>query len=1010
MFFIIMLKRILFIMLLGALFISPSAYLHGAPAIKSPVRMTLPDQTTLTVYLQGDEFFNYASTEDGYLIVKNESGFYEYALSDDEGNFVRSEVVARDANRRSEREIQYLSTLSKGLSERQQEQRNKKREDAKRQLLRATEAIQEHPTIGTLKSLILLVEYQDVRFSHSHERMDRFFNEIGYSDDGAAGSAKDFYHSTSDGQYDPEFVVVGPITLPYNMDYYGGEGKPANQMITHGCKIAKEELGLDFSQFDTNNDGEVDVVYCFFAGYDRAQGGPANSVWSHASGIGGVSYDGKRIGKYACSSELRGNSGTNLVGCGTFVHEFGHVLGLPDMYETDGANNGICQTPGNWTTMASGGYNDYGRSPALYSAYERHILNWLNLDDYLLNLPGEYELDPLISSNKAYKIETKTPGDFYILEYRTKTGFDSFLADQGLLIWHIDRSNTPIRHDGSTTTPASLWNRGTINNIGGHPLYDIIESVPIQPTQTTPDNRNVVFPGNARKTSFTDTSTPNMKSWAGENTEKPVTNIRIESNKVLFDLIAPPDITDNGGIVTSKYDIKPEDASSDPAKLIDNDVATYYSRLVLNADSYWVQYQSSKQAVVTKYGLTSSDGVAERDPKSWTLKASNDGESWVDLDARSNESFSGRKELNVYKFENDVPYIYYRLEVTELNGGAGFQLAEWELFGYQEPDSPSEVTAVWGKTSIHVDLSWKDNSIGEIGFEIERSENGIDFESIQQVSANNTTYMDTSVEHSKRYYYRIKAVMDGINSAWSDVVEVCTDLNIATNENGIASSEYEVKPADPTSDPKMLFDENVTTKYYRLSLTANSYWMQYQSNQSASISGYAITSAGEIPACNPKAWTLSGSVDGEDWVLLDTQEDQVFSGIECKTYEINTNSVYSYFRLNVTELNGSRAIEIADWEIFGRLQEGTQISNTSEKNTLYTSTLVSLAHPWVIEGIESYPKNAVTIYSISGIKVFSQKGYANNWVGSGLQDGVYLYEVNLGDANPPQRGRLIVKN
>jgi M6 family metalloprotease-like protein len=997
---IVVKKTILF----GLMYGISSVLLWGAPAIKSPIQTKLPDNTTLTVFLHGDEFFNYSSTEDGYAIVKNKHGFYEYAFGNEEGHFVASGVKSHDLTMRSKSEEQFLSSFPKGLPTTSQKlmQENRTKRLAE---FRSSMATQAFPTIGNMKALVLLVEYQDVRFVYSNERMDRFFNQTGYSDDNVGGSAKDFFRSSSFDQYQPEFVVVGPITLPNNRAYYGGENKPAWQMVTHGCDIAKRELGLDFSQFDANSDGEVDVVYCVFAGYDRAQGGGDDCVWSHASGIGGVSYDGKRLGKYACSSELRGNSGNILVGCGTFCHEFGHVLGLPDMYETDDIANGDCQTPDSWTTMASGGYNNNGKHPPLYSAYERHILNWINLDNSALNQPGEYELQPLIASNQAYKIETKTPGDFYIFEYRRKTGFDAYLADEGLLVWHIDRSNTPIRYDNVTTTPADLWNRGAINNIGGHPLYDIVESTPIAANANTPGNRNVVFPGNAAKTSLTDSSYPNMKSWAGENTEKPVTNIRITSGKVLFDFIAPPDITNNGGTMSAKYETT-DDPASDPALLIDNNINTYYSRLVARASSYWVQYQSTEAAVITAYNLTSSDGYADRDPRSWTLSASNDGETWTNLDSRSGEAFTGRKQLNAYKFENETPYLYYRLEITEMNGSIGVQLSEWELHGYTQPDAPSGINAQWDRRNQQVNLHWMDNFVGETAFEIERSENGKPYEFLDSTPANQTEFTDNTALPFKRYIYRVRTTVPGLHSVWAESGDVCTDLNIAGNANGIASAEYEIKEDDAKSDPKNLFDGNIHTSYYRLNARANSYWVQYQSNRSVIVTGYAIT-AGDTPAFNPRNWTLSVSTDGENWTVLDSREEQFFTATETINYPVDAPAAYTHFRLNVTKINDSKALQIAEWEIIGHIDVNTLVPPVQSADRLSVSTTVSASAPWTITNIEQYPGNEVNVYNLSGIKVFSSRKYTNDWTGKSLPRGVYIYEVKPGNGKAIERGRLL---
>ena len=670
---------------LFALLFMQALNINATGPIKESVKVDQPDGTSLHIRVLGNEYASYKSTGDDYVVVQDASGYYCYAEEDPFGNLLPSIIMAKDSADRSLSDWQYLSGKHKGLSNNQrkklQEQTNRLR--SVNASLRSSSATTAFPAKGRNKVLILLVEYQDVRYTFSHERMDRFFNQKEYRDSGATGSANDFFTQTSYDQFDPEFVVIGPILLPNNRAYYGGEDKPAWQMVTHGCAIAKQQ-GLDFSQFDANNDGVIDVVYCMFAGYDRAQGGPDESVWSHASGISGVSYNGKSLGSYACSSELRGGSGANLVGCGTFCHEFGHVLGLPDLYETDGLENGDCQTPDDWATMASGGYLNYGRTPPLFSGYERSLLKWLNLE--VLNSPCEVELYPLLDNN-AFRIDTKTPNDFFVLEYRKKVGFDSYLAGDGMLIWHIDRSRVPVVYDGKTTTPSNLWSQGRINNIGGHPLFDLVEAVPISATANSPMNMSVMWPGSSGKTSFTDTTIPNMKSWVGEETQTPITDIRVFSDKITFDFIISKNITTNGGITTAQYSVLDDDPESDPKNLTDNNFSTKYFRSD-ESGSYWVQYESTKEAVIERYVLVTADDNPQFDPRTWTLEASSNGEDWDIIDSRSNVIFAERSTAYSFKIENNTrAYKFYRLNITRTNGRAGaFQLAEWEMYAssYEE--------------------------------------------------------------------------------------------------------------------------------------------------------------------------------------------------------------------------------------------------------------------------------------------------------------------------------------
>ena len=83
---------------------------------------------------------------------------------------------------------------------------------------------------------------------------------------------------------------------------------------------------------------------------------------------------------------------------------------------------------------------------------------------------------------------------------------------------------------------------------------------------------------------------------------------------------------------------------------------------------------------VTEYTITSANDAPNRDPVSWTLSGSNDGETYVVLDSRESQTFEERELTRVFLVDNSEVYTSYRLEVTANGGGALFQVAEWRLF------------------------------------------------------------------------------------------------------------------------------------------------------------------------------------------------------------------------------------------------------------------------------------------------------------------------------------------
>ena len=100
---------------------------------------------------------------------------------------------------------------------------------------------------------------------------------------------------------------------------------------------------VNLDDYDANGDGIVDMVYIIYAGLGEADGGDANTVWPHmwnlqaSQQFANQTIQGKRLGLYACSAEYRTDptvtQGKSFSGIGTFCHEYGHCLGLPDIYD-----------------------------------------------------------------------------------------------------------------------------------------------------------------------------------------------------------------------------------------------------------------------------------------------------------------------------------------------------------------------------------------------------------------------------------------------------------------------------------------------------------------------------------------------------------------------------------------------------------------------------------------------------------------------------------------------------
>ncbi|KGN77521.1 hypothetical protein HW49_09975 [Porphyromonadaceae bacterium COT-184 OH4590] len=446
---------------------------YAVPALNLPIEVTQPDGTKITIRLYGDEHFNYATSEDGYLIKEAEDGFYKFATMTEDGAIAVSKFVCKPISKRTNEEKVFLQNIAK---------KNKFNEivakvaPIRRQqsMIIGTGSPQRiGGYVGGDKYLVILIGYSDLEFSSTREAFDNMLNQKGYSVSGAEGSAKDYFEFSSNSKFSPQFDVVGPYKAPKNMEYYGADGYDANgnkkidlragELIVEACKLAMN-AGVDLKQYDTNNDSFIDNVCIFYAGYGTAEGGSNNAIWPHCFRVRGTPVVGSvRVRDYVVMPEFRGGSGKKMAGIGTFCHEFSHFLGLPDFYKTDGSNE---STLNNWDLMDAGCYNgpnERGDVPCGYSAYERFFMGWLTPTP--LTNSDTYKLNPLSSTTpEAYLVSQKEDGshnldgqnpnpvNFYLLENRKKESFDKYLPANGMLIWRVMYNKTAWEYNKPNNT------------------------------------------------------------------------------------------------------------------------------------------------------------------------------------------------------------------------------------------------------------------------------------------------------------------------------------------------------------------------------------------------------------------------------------------------------------------------------------------------------------------------------------------------------------------------------
>jgi M6 family metalloprotease-like protein len=380
------------------------------------------------------------------------------------------------------------------------------------------------------RGLLILVNFQNKEFVTPYETLLDMLDGDNYSRSytyqytyegktytekvSCSGSARKYFQDQSYGQYSPVFDVVGPYTLSQNYAYYGGNNdQNAPLMIKEACELA-DQNGADFTLYDHNEDGYVDFVYVIYAGYGEADGGPSETVWPHNSELSPNKWwgikcevDGKLVNNYACSNEISYTSGV-YNGIGTFCHEFSHVLGLPDLYYTSSSGTAP-HTLLEWDILDYGPYNNDGNTPPAYSAYERFFMGWLTprvLDDpeyvWLNPLNFQNGMSILICEGGQHNLigYDPQPRVFYLLEARTKLGWDKYLPGGGLLI-------TKISYD------PDKWYNNTVNNDAKNMGVDLLEA---KPNKTLYALRTDAYPAGAEEwTSFADHEVTSIKTQNG---------------------------------------------------------------------------------------------------------------------------------------------------------------------------------------------------------------------------------------------------------------------------------------------------------------------------------------------------------------------------------------------------------------------------------------------------------------------------------------------------------------
>ena len=461
-----------------ALLLVMAVAIRAARAFSEPYSVTQPDGTTLTLTLHGDEHGHWTMTTDGVLVVNRGEGYYVAAI-DDAGMLTATGLLAHSLQQRTPAE-QAVCQQQRERQERFFERISKECDAGMRRAM--VTGTRYFPHQGSPRSLVVLVNFQDVQFTSSDPvaQFNQYFSgetqqNLGQYEHNNVVSVRKYFEQSSGGQFTPQFDVVGPFTLSHDMAYYGEDsgdaGSDKNYYAFTDEVIQLADEVVDFHDYDNNGDGEAELVCVIYAGYGQSvSGNPSNTIWPKCGYRGFNTADGVRVGYMNCNSELRrlnSTTPTAINGIGVFVHEFSHGMGLPDLYpNTTSARTFDNQSMEFFDLMDYGEYCKNGYAPVPYTAWEREVMGWTEVE-VLTDTRKDMELLPLVQGGKAYKFGNGANSEEYIYleNMQPVNTTDPTLGayyGHGLVAYHVAYSSGQVN---MADYP---------NNVGGKPRMAVV--------------------------------------------------------------------------------------------------------------------------------------------------------------------------------------------------------------------------------------------------------------------------------------------------------------------------------------------------------------------------------------------------------------------------------------------------------------------------------------------------------------------------------------------------------
>lgn len=453
---------------------------HAVPADKTISKVVNPDGSVVEIRLYGDENFSFITDVNSQYILEPDS--YGYMRPAERNG---RKLIANETDIRLLREeMTEIVNAHSGVTAQFRSKAMLPDLDS--------DGRSKFPTVGDVKGLCILLQYSDIEFSIENpvEVYDKLLNEEGYSLYGSRGSAKDYFKAVSNGKFNTTFDVYGPVTLPETSKYYTGGYRTLDFYKAAEYAVKYLDDVIDYSQYDYDKDGVIDNIFFYFAGFGQNQSKNSADIWPHqdyfdrhvSEECPEIIVDGVKFNSYACSNELHYNLTNSkdepwLDGIGTFCHEFGHVLGLPDLYDPE-AFLVATESPNEFSVMDRGSYNLDSTCPPRYSGYEMWMCHWAEPETVVEGCG--YDLESMSTSTEPRILTMRVPtakgadtyyDEWFFFETRTQEGWDEGLAQDGLAIWRINYDPQKWKDNKPNVNKNPYWQLLEPNRAKDHSLW-----------------------------------------------------------------------------------------------------------------------------------------------------------------------------------------------------------------------------------------------------------------------------------------------------------------------------------------------------------------------------------------------------------------------------------------------------------------------------------------------------------------------------------------------------------